>query len=584
MPIPRSKNGTLYRTETLKKFFVKTEGENEMNNLSRRDFLKCFGMGTVSAAALFALAGCSDKNKDEDVSSNSEIDRETEIDETEVDTSREITGSDSERFDEIVFAITSDPQNLNPWDPNSSGKGNIYPYFYENLFDYDELGYYPVIGKSYELTNDGFSWDIELYDYVKDSEGNPITADDVLYSYQVQFESGYVVKHDMFESIEKLDTYKVRINWNKVIDGVCEVEWPLCNIIIFSQAAYESHNFATDPVGTGPYTVESFTAGSGAVLEARDDYWQTDADLIQIGHHSNVQRIELQIVSETAQHVMALQNGTIDFSTAIPAENLSDFTEGGAYADKYSVYRKPSGTQYYIFGNMSGNSIWSDKNFRLAVFYGLDSDALATAGNLATCQTYGSPYFSNFYNAWLDDENYVNVYDESLAKDYLEKSGYEGQTLTLLCTSTEYIKATATIIVAMMKKIGINVEISATDEVTLSNLMTDPTAYDMAMRYAGGPNLIGTWNLTCNNADYADGNSLGMLNDPTLIEKYKYCNVAENYNVENMTDLKDYIIDNAYFYSYGYVFSNYVYTNEIAQLGLNRASALRLGDCTYYLS
>ncbi|MDO4331358.1 MAG: ABC transporter substrate-binding protein [Eubacteriales bacterium] len=549
---------------------------------------------TIACMTLTMLAGCgnsgsgsTDASNDagnSNASADAAAEQETVaavIEQVEKDESRATTETTGERFEKLVVAINADPQDLNPWNGNSGTKSYIYPYVYEKLFDYDAENYYPVLAKGYEVVDD-YHWDVEIYDYIYDSAGNHITADDVLYSYQVQIDSGYAVKFEMFESIEKVDDYTVRFTWNKPIDGVCELEWVLCQIVIFSQKAYEEGDFAVSPVGTGPYTVKSFTAGSSCVLEARDDYWQTE-ELTERGHHANVQTLEFRVISESAQHVIGLQSGTLDFSFNVPTENLSDFAEGGQYSDRYNIYRAPSGQIQWLIGNMSGNSIWSDINFRLAVYYAMNTEAIAKVANIEAGTALCSAKYDNYYEAWSQLDNYMTNYDVELAAEYLEKSGYNGETLKLLASNEEAFKNAATMIQSLLTGIGVNVEVEIMEEAAVSACLTEPDAYDLTIGYCGGPTLIGTWNRLFNNADFADGSCIGMNADEKVPELYAAANSAEGYNMENLTALMQYVVDNAYCYVYGYPSTSYVYNNQIAELVTNYAAELRFGDCVYYM-
>lgn len=503
----------------------------------------------------------------------------------EVDTERATTESTGKRYEKMTIALSQDPQDLNPWNPTNGSKGYVYPYIYEYLFDFrgDDAGYAPVLAKGYKEI-DELHWQVELYDYIYDSAGNNITADDVIFDYQIAVDSGFAVKFDTYNKVEKVDDYTLLFTWNSPIDEVGELEWPLCHVCIFSKEAYESGNFATSPMATGPYKVESFTAGSGVVLQARDDYWQKDASLIGVGHHANVQTLEYDVISESSQVVLGLQNGTIDFAYSVPTEGLADFVEGGSYADSFGVYRAPSARQFNLMGNMSGNSIWSDINFRKACYYALDNEAISTVNNLAASKALLSPMWSNFYEEWQDQDNYMNVCDTEQAMKYLEESGYNGEKLKLVTINEETYKNTATMVQALLTNIGIDVEISALEETAANACLNDNTSFDLYIMMCGGGTAIGAWNRIFNNSDFEDGNCYGFNADPKLPELYAKANSAEGYNMENMTELEQYVIDNAYCYTISYGFNSLVYTKDIAQLAFALAEgSFRINDSIYYL-
>lgn len=101
-----------------------------------------------------------------------------------VDTTRKTSANSNERYPRLVVGINADPTDLLPYDINAGTKPQIYHNFYEGLFDMEGSEYIPVLAKGYEVVDD-LHYDVEIYDYVYDHAGNNITADDIVYSYQV---------------------------------------------------------------------------------------------------------------------------------------------------------------------------------------------------------------------------------------------------------------------------------------------------------------------------------------------------------------------------------------------------------------
>ena len=247
---------------------------------------------------------------------------------------------DNGRYDKIIVAVAQDPVNLMPTNGNGVPVNGFYWNIYETLFNFDDQNnLVPSIGKSITIVDDK-TYDVEIYDVVIDSEGNKITAADVVYSVNWLIDSGNAIKYDMVESIEVVGDYTVRWHWNKAPSSWTELEFPFVRTNIFSQAAFESRNFSTEPVGTGNYVVKDFIVGSSLTLEANDDYWllnyqeimDTHLDL----HRANVQTIEYRVIAEASQAQIALEQGTIDYCDYLPAAILPQFEED-QYIDQYTV-------------------------------------------------------------------------------------------------------------------------------------------------------------------------------------------------------------------------------------------------------
>jgi ABC-type transport system substrate-binding protein len=497
-----------------------------------------------------------------------------------LDLSRTSTANSAGRYGKIVVSIDLDPQDLLPYNVNNGSKPYIYYNFYECLFDMEGADYIPVLAKGYTVVDD-LHYDVEIYDYIYDHAGNHITADDVVYSYQVLIDSGYNFKWASFADIKKINDYTLRFTWTAPVEGVGDLEFPWCRTIIFSQAAYKSGNFATQPVGTGPYKVTNFVSGSNVVLEAVNNYWQTDKSKIGKRHEANVQTVQYDIITESSQHVIALKSGIIGFSEKVPNENLAEFEKSG----DFNVYVAQGSFVYSLHLNNSTGNIGSDINFRKAVYYAIDNDACVVATNYTTlpAKAFGSSFFADYVTAWNTTPSYINTFDPLQAKEYLSKSGYKGETLVLMGTNSEVEKNLMTIIQSFLVNIGINTKIAAVDSVLQTNNIDDPSAWDLMVNKIGGGLQIGQWNRVLNYNEFASKKSFGFIHDETLQQKFLSAKNVNNHGVASMTDLHTYLLDNAYQYGIATGKLNLVYTNKIAELYLREKQYLLPGACTYYL-
>lgn len=495
------------------------------------------------------------------------------------------TASESgERYEKVAIGLISDPADLAMESyGGDSSQQHVFYNFYETLFDYRNDEYVPILAKGYTEVDD-LHWDVELYDYIHDTEGNNITANDVVFSINTFIDSGAAMKYDKVESVEAVDDYTVRFTWTSPIDGIGDLEWPWCRTGIYSQAAYESGNFHEAPVATGPYKVTEFVVGSKVVLEANDDYWQTD-ELRDPEHMANVQTIEYDVISETAQHVIALSTGQIQYSEYVPAENLADFQEGGQYAEGNDVYVTQGSALHVLMGNNSEGNLMSDVNLRKAVYYALDNDAIAAAtGSRLPAKAYGTSFFADYNEAWESAENnYMTVCDLEKSKEYLEQSGYNGETLKLLGTSDEVVKNMMTMIQALLLQAGINVEIVAEEGAMVQSDMLDSTKWDLMITECGGGNQVGEWNRAVNNTEFGTGFNMAFVKDDTLQDYLNTARSLEGHTEENMTALHDYVLENAYYYALVSSQINAVYDEHFANLVYRESEFLRAGACDYYL-
>jgi peptide/nickel transport system substrate-binding protein len=496
------------------------------------------------------------------------------------------TENTDERYPKVTIAINQDPGDLKPFAVNFGAHPYILQNFYEFLFDLEDNNYVPALAKGYNKVDD-LHYDVQLYDNIYDSAGNHITADDVIYSTQKLVESGNNFKWYMVGDLKKIDDYTVEYTWTKPITDVGELEFPWCRTVIFSQKAYEasSDQFATAPIGTGPYVVKSYVSGSKVVLEANPKYWQTDKSKITLRHQAHVQTIEYDIIAESSQNVIALQTGAVDYSEYVPSENLADFQSGGKYADKFSTEVASGSFVYALNLNQSEGHPGTDLNFRLAVFYAIDNDAIATAlrGTLVAAKAFGTPHFSDYVASWDTTPNYINTFDAAKAKELLAKTTYKGETLILATMQDESSQTMATVIQSFLLNAGINTEIKILDMAAAQAIDTNPDGYDIKIFGMGGGSLIGEWNRVMNNHELGKDYSVGFVKDSELQRLFEVANAIDTHTPENMTAVQNYVLEHGYFYAIGSPRINMVYNKNITKIVMRENEFLLPGACTYIL-
>ena len=106
----------------------------------------------------------------------------------------------------------------------------------------------------------------------------------------------------------------------------------LKTVFIVSEESFSesTDGFATSTVGTGPYTLNSYTPGSTIQIIARDDYWQTNDELISSASKlGSVQTINYTVITESSQLSLALQMGDVDavYGTGLSNADLGTFLD-----------------------------------------------------------------------------------------------------------------------------------------------------------------------------------------------------------------------------------------------------------------
>lgn len=209
----------------------------------------------------------------------------------------------------------------------------------------------PAIVKEYTIAEDGKSMTCTIFDYITDSAGNKLTANDVKFSFETGTALGYITGVSMIDEIVVDNDYQFTFKFGKELRlGDLDT---IFRTAIVTQAAYEAdpNGMSTNPVGTGPYTLTSYTAGSSFTYTAREDFWQTDENYLCARDRANVKTINYVILAESSQRTMALEQKSIDMCSEISNEDIGEFREGGAYSGDYWTYGVPDNLSLLIFCN-----------------------------------------------------------------------------------------------------------------------------------------------------------------------------------------------------------------------------------------
>lgn len=483
------------------------------------------------------------------------------------DSSRSTVESTGERYPMVEYAQSMSPTEWQPYNLQDAGKNYGKYMVYEFLFD--RVGandYSPRIGKSWEQTDDTH-YTVEIYDNVYDSNGNHITASDVVFSYELNANSGYADNFALYESAEAVGDYTVEFTLTDPISALDGFYYIFANVAIVSEAEYDELEFSKSPVGTGPYVLTDFVTDSYVSFEARDDYWQTDEERSDFAK-ANVQTIRIDFVSDSSMRMILLENGTSLANPYLADTDVDAFLEGGEYFGEYNLTTFYNTQSCTLLANCSEDSIMSDINMRLACWYALSTAGIVTAlgSNANTgCIVDASSAIGDYQDEWNDIESYQTVYDLDLAKEYLEKAGYNGETVKILAGTYTTKSQTAQVAAEMLRQIGVNTEITVVEYVNEEQTLGDSTAWDLytTSQIDNDYTINRIYNCYGYNATWAHGDSSkSFIKDDTLEAMINECHSLDGYSIEKTTEILQYIIDNAY--GYGTTYStSYVAWNKV---------------------
>lgn len=502
-------------------------------------------LAIVAAMSVSLLAGCGGSSKPEQAEAPAETSSAASSDVQSGNVVVEASVME-EPASSVTVAVDDDSFTIGPWGGASAVRD-----WTENIL-WAHLVYRPFIGamlddgvqlvaaKSVTKVDDA-TYDVEIYDNITDSQGNVITASDVVFSYEKLATFGYVSDiGTYYAGSEVTGDYTLQIKLKNTMDGAIEKVLTACSIA--SQTWYEGASedeINSAPATTGAYMVADMQAGSSVTLQSRDDYWKTenraDSEL------QNVNQIILRCIAEASSRSIALENGEVDMAE-ISASDVGRFEAN----DGYNVTKYNNAMSQYLIFNTSENSPCADVNVRKAIAYAFDSMMVLQGGgsDAGTISHDVAPNLGPDYVQEWDTEEYFDMNLEKSA-EYLAAAGYKpGELEVHFMCSSQAPQGPYQVMQALLEQAGIKMVIDAYDRALRQTYDTDPTMWDISELSQSVPDFTTSfWNILFSEDNYEYGTQ-GFTKDDKLQELLRAANADRS--EENMNAFHDYVVENCY--------------------------------------
>src|SRR3954449_4446566 len=263
------------------------------------------------------------------------------------------------------------------------------------------------LAESWSASEDALVYDFTLRDGIKFHNGEPVTAEDVKFS----FERYRGTSHDLMKarvaSVEAIDARHVRFKLKE--------PWP--DFMVFYATATGAgwvvpkkyvekvgeDGFKKAPIGAGPYKFVSFDPGIELTLEAFDGYWRKKP---------SVKRLVFRCIPDEATRLAALKRGEVDIVYSIRGELAEELRSTPGLTLKPSVIQ---GTFWLYFADQwDPKSPWHDERVRRAASLAIDRDGITQALTLGYSRLTGNSFVPDTFDFYWQPPK--PVYDPAKAK------------------------------------------------------------------------------------------------------------------------------------------------------------------------
>ena len=302
----------------------------------------------------------------------------------------------------LIVSLRSEPKTLNPLTAADGPSREVIGAMQADLVHINRTTQLtePALAKSWKISTDGLQYTLTLRRGLRFSDGHPLDADDVLFTFRVYLdESVHATQRDQLIvggkpiTVRKLDAQTLVFQFAKP-DGVEERLFDGFAILPrhLLEKPYQEGKLAqlwtpsTPPnewAGLGPFRLKEYVAGQKLVLERNPYYWKTDTKGNRLPYLDEL--VFLFVPSADAQ-VLRFQSGETDIITRLGAENFSVLTR---QQHGYTMSDAGPGLEYnFLFFNLNDlgekssadqarkQKWFRDVKFRQAVSAAVDRDAI----------------------------------------------------------------------------------------------------------------------------------------------------------------------------------------------------------------
>ena len=363
---------------------------------------------------------------------------------------------------ELVLALGSEPEGgfdpINGWGRYGS------PLFQSTLLKRDQdMNIINDLATGYEVSEDGLTWTVNIREDAKFSDGQPLTSEDVVFTFEKLMESSSTVDLTFVDSVTSKSDYSLEFKLKSPRSTF------ISNLIatgIVPKKSYTSEYYQ-NPIGSGPLVLVQWDKGQQIIVKPNENYY---------GQKPNFDKITFLFLEEDAAFAAA-KAGQLDM-TAIPPSYASQKIEGMKLTEVSSVdnrgimFPTVKSGEADADSNPIGNDVTSYLAIRQAINVALDRQAIVDG----VLEGYGTKAYSICDKMpWWNEETVTTDNDVDLAKKILADGGWidaDGDGIlekdnikaefNLVYPSGDQLRQSLAMVVAdMVKPIGINIVIEA---------------------------------------------------------------------------------------------------------------------------
>lgn len=414
---------------------------------------------------------------------------------------------------ELVLAIRGEAGS--GYDPTTGWGRYGSPLFHSTLLTRDnDLNVVNDLATGYEVSNDGLTWTVTIREDAKFSDGNPVRAADVVYTFDTAAKSGSVIDLTVLENVKATDD-------KTIVFKLKEPRSTFLSLLI-STGIVPKHahgeGYAEKPIGSGPYKFVQWDKGQQLIVEANPEYY---------GPEPYFKKLTFLFLEEDAAFAAA-KAGQVDVASVLPSIAKQEVSGMRLLAvesvdNRGIMFPMVTSGRKTEDGHPVGNDVTADIAIRKAINVAVDRKALVDG----VLEGFGAPAYTVCDNLpWWNPEAVIKDADLEEAKRLLADGGWKDldgdgvlekgglkATFTLVYSATDQTRQSLALAVAdMVKPIGIDIKVEGKSWDDIKTMM-----YSNAVLFGwGGHDPLEMYNLYSSKTAGSGWYNTGFYSNPVV--------------------------------------------------------------------
>ncbi len=379
----------------------------------------------------------------------------------------------------IRAAYTSEPTSLDPVLGRSGGDTYYWRQMFDNLVDVDrDLNPRPStsLASSWDISMDPHSITFHLREGVKFHDGTPFNAEAVKFNIERILDPATLAtprpSFAVIDSVDALDELTVRFNlkgpWGAGLNMLADRGGVMSSPTAIKKYGKE---YGWNPVGTGPFKLKKFIAGASVNMERNDDYWGKDEEGNPLPY---LDELTVNVIKDETVLSSALRAGEIEVAY-LPYKDVTAFERD----DRFQIEVMEGGRISVVLCFNIDMPPFDNVDLRRAAGYAINAAAMNKAVFFDRAVVADSGMWPTGSLAHNPDVPRP-YYDLDEARKYLRAGGKpDGFEFTAVTWNNPALVPSTEVVRAMLKKIGINMEIEVLNVGSATDAFFHTTQYPL---------------------------------------------------------------------------------------------------------